>query len=114
MHKILNEITNQYDIVCLETLHVKGLIKNKKLAKDIADVAWSEFMRQFEYKSSWRGKTVIKIDKWFPSSQPCAVCGSNTSKKLLNIRRFDYPHCGAKDIDRDINAGINIGNYGIG
>lgn len=114
LHKISNEITNQYDIICLETLHVKGLIKNKRLAKGIADVAWSEFMRQLEYKSSWRGKTVIKIDKWFPSSQICAVCGSSTGKKPLNIRKFDCPHCGAKNIDRDINASINIRNYGIG
>ena len=114
LHKISNEITNQYDIICLETLHVKGMIKNRKLAKGIADVAWSEFMRQLEYKSSWRGKTLIKIDKWFPSSQLCAVCGTNTGKKPLHVREFDCPECNTKNIDRDINASINIRNYGIG
>jgi len=114
LHKISNEITNQYDIICLETLYVKGMIKNKNLAKGIADVAWGEFMRQLEYKSSWRGKTVIKINKWFPSSQICAVCGSNTGKKPLHVRKFDCPECKAKNIDRDINASINIRNYGIG
>lgn len=114
LHKISNKISNQYDIICLETLHVKDMIKNRKLAKGIADVAWSEFMRQLEYKSNWRGKTVIKIDKWFPSSQICVVCGSNTGKKTLNIRKFDCPECKAKNIDRDINASINIRNYGIG
>ena len=81
LHKISNEITNQCDIICLETLNVKGMIKNKHLSKSIADVAWSEFIRQLEYKASWRGKTIIKIDKWFPSSQICSYCGANTGKK---------------------------------
>ena len=114
LHKISNEITNQYDIICLETLNVKGMIKNRRLAKSIADVAWSEFMRQLEYKAQWRGKTVLKIDQWFPSSQICSHCGASTGKKPLNIRKFDCPHCGKKDIDRDINASVNIKNYGLG
>ena len=114
LHKISNEITNQYDIICLETLNVKGMIKNHKLAKSIADVAWSEFMRQLEYKASWRGKTIIKIDQWFPSSQICSHCGSNTGKKPINIRKFDCPECHKKDIERDINAAVNIRNYGLG
>lgn len=114
LHKISNEITNQYDIICLETLNVKGMVKNHKLAKSIADVAWSEFMRQLEYKASWRGKTIIKIDKWFPSSQICSHCGASTGKKPLNVREFDCPNCKKKNIDRDINASINIRNYGLG
>ena len=114
LHKISNEITNQYDIICLETLNIKGMIRNKHLSKSITDVAWSEFMRQLEYKASWRGKTIIKIDKWFPSSQICSYCGANTGKKPLNIRKFDCPHCNTKDIDRDVNASINIRNYGLG
>lgn len=114
LHKISNEITNQYDIICLETLNVKGMQKNRRLAKGIADVAWSEFMRQLEYKAQWKGKTILKIDQWFPSSQICSNCGASTGKKPLNIRKFDCPHCGKKDIDRDINASINIRNYGLG
>jgi len=114
LHKISNEITNQYDIICLETLGVRGMMSNGRLAKSIADVAWSEFMRQLEYKAQWRGKTILKIDKWFPSSQICSNCGASTGKKTLNIRRFDCPHCGKKEIDRDINASINIKNYGLG
>ena len=114
LHKISNEITNQYDIICLETLNVKGMVKNHKLAKSIANVAWSEFMRQLEYKANWKGKTIIKIDKWFPSSQICSYCGASTGKKPLNIREFDCPHCKKKNIDRDINAAVNIRNYGLG
>ena len=114
IHKISNEITNQYDIISLETLNIKGMVKNKRLSKSISDVAWSEFMRQLEYKSLWKGKTIIKIDKWFPSSQICSNCGSSTGKKKLNIRKFDCPHCGTQNLDRDINASINIRNYGLG
>lgn len=114
LHKISNEITNQYDIICFETLNVKGMIQNKRLAKGIADVAWSEFMRQLEYKTQWKGKTVLKIDQWFPSSQICSYCGASTGKKPLNVRKFDCPECYTKDIDRDVNASINIKNYGLG
>ena len=114
LHKVSNEITNQYDIICLETLNIKGMVKNRRLSKAIADVAWGEFMRQLEYKANWRGKTVIKIDQWFPSSQICSYCGASTGKKTLNIRKFDCPECKKKDIDRDINAAVNIRNYGLG
>lgn len=113
LHKISNEITNQYDIICLETLNVKGLIKNRRLAKSIADVAWSEFIRQLEYKSEWKGKTVLKIDQWFPSSQICSNCGASSGKKELNIRKWECHECHVKH-DRDINASINIRNYGLG
>ena len=114
LHKISSEITNQYDIICLESLNIKGMVKNKRLSKSISDVAWSEFMRQLEYKATWKGKTIIKISKWFPSSQICSNCGSSTGKKPLNIRKFDCPECNTKNIDRDINASINIRNYGLG
>ncbi|MBD3790246.1 MAG: IS200/IS605 family element transposase accessory protein TnpB [Campylobacterales bacterium] len=113
LHKISNEITNQYDIICLETLNVKGMQKNRRLSKSIADVAWNEFMRQLEYKSEWKGKTVLKIDQWFPSSQICSNCGASSGEKELNIRKWECPQCHMK-LDRDINASINIRNYGLG
>ena len=77
------------------------MIKNKRLSKSISDVAWSEFMRQLEYKSLWKGKTIIKIDQWFPSSQICSKCGTSTGKKSLNIRKFVCPECSTQH-DRDI------------
>ena len=113
LNKISNEITNQYDIICIESLNIKGMVKNKRLSKSISDVAWGEFMRQLEYKATWKGKTIIKISKWFPSSQICSNCGSGTGKKPLNIRKFVCPHCNTSH-DRDVNASINIRNYGLG
>lgn len=110
-HKISNEITNHYDIICVETLSVRNMLKNKYLSRSISDSGWSEFIRQLEYKSEWKGKTLIKIDKWFPSTQLCSSCGYNTGPKPLHIRKFQCPNCGSKH-DRDINAAINIRNYG--
>lgn len=113
LHKISNEITNQYDIICIETLGVKNMIKNRHLSKSISDVAWNKFITQLEYKSKWKGKTLLKIDKWFPSSQICSNCGANTGKKPLHVREFICSHCKSYH-DRDINAAINIRNYGLG
>ena len=89
------------------------MVKNKRLSKSIHDVAWSEFVRQLEHKATWRGKTIIKLDKWFPSSQICSHCGTSSGKKPLNIREFICPDCNTYH-DRDVNASINIRNYGLG
>lgn len=113
LHKISNEITNQYDVISVETLNVKGMIKNRKLSKSIADAAWGEFVRQLEYKSEWKGKYLIKIDKWFPSSQLCSTCGISSGKKPLNVRKWTCDKCGTQH-DRDTNAAKNINKYGLG
>ena len=112
IHKITNEITNQYDIICIEDLNVKGMIKNHKLSKHIADVAWGELRRQLEYKSERKGKILIKVDRWLPSSQLCSSCLSLTGKKPLNVRKFTCPICGTVH-DRDNNAAKVIEHYGL-
>ena len=112
IHKITNEITNQYDVICIEDLNVKGLIKNHSLSKHIADVAWGELRRQLEYKSKRKGKILIKVDRWLPSSQICSSCLSPTGKKPLNIRTFTCPVCGTVH-DRDNNAAKVIEYYGL-
>ena len=112
IHKITNEITNQYDVICIEDLNVKGMIKNHKLSRHIADVAWSELRRQLEYKSERKGKILIKVDRWLPSSQTCSSCLSPTGKKPLNIRTFTCPVCGTVH-DRDNNAAKVIEYYGL-
>jgi len=113
LHKISDEITNLYDFIAVENLNIKGLIKNKHLSKSIANASWGKFINLLTYKAENKGKTLMQIDKFFPSSQICSNCGSNTGKKPLHIRSFTCPNCNTKH-HRDLNASINIRNYALG
>src|SRR6266704_1343608 len=106
-HKLSTEIIRENQVVCVESLHVKNMVKNHTLAKAISDVGWGEFVRQLAYKAEWYGRTLVKIDKWYPSSKRCFDCGHILDSLTLDIRHWTCPQCGVSH-DRDINAAHNI------
>jgi len=111
-HKLSTEIIRENQVVCIESLQVKNMVQNHKLAKAISDVGWSEFVRQLEYKAEWYGRTLVKIDKWYPSSKRCFDCGHILDSLTLDIRHWTCPECGVAH-DRDINAAKNILAVGL-
>ena len=112
LNKLSTEIIKNHDIICIEDLNVKGMLRNHKLARSISDVSWSSFVTKLQYKADWYGREIIKVDTWFPSSQICSECGHKDGKKSLDIREWTCPICHTHH-DRDINASINILTEGL-
>ena len=113
LHKVSTELARNYDIICCENLNVKGMIKNHKLAKHIVDASWGTFINYLEYKCKREDKTLVKINRFFPSSQTCSECGYiNQNTKDLSVREWACPKCG-KHHNRDLNAAINILREGL-
>jgi putative transposase len=112
LHKLSRKIVNENQVIIVENLAVKNMVRNHKLAKAINDCGWGQFTTMLKYKSEWEGKTYIEIDRWFPSSKTCNVCLNKIDSLLLNVRNWTCNKCNTQH-DRDVNAAINIRNEGL-
>jgi putative transposase len=112
LHKVSTEIVKNHDVICVEDLAVKNIMKNHKLAQAMSDVSLGSFYSMLEYKANWNDKTIIKIDRFFPSSKMCSNCGWINQDLTLNIREWTCTSCGEKH-DRDFNAAKNILKQGL-
>lgn len=111
-NKLSTNIIKNHDVISIESLNVKGMLKNSFIAKEISSAALSNFVRMLEYKADYYGKTLVKVNTYYPSTQICSSCKTVTGKKALRIRSWTCPVCGEIH-DRDINASINILNEGL-
>lgn len=111
-HKLSTDLINRYDMISLESLAVKNMVKNRKLAYSISDSSWSSFVSMLEYKAKWYGKEIRKIDRWYPSSKTCSKCDYIINKLPLSVRKWQCPKCDETH-DRDVNAAKNIYRQGL-
>lgn len=111
-HKLSTDLINRYDMISLESLAVKNMVKNRSLSYSISDSSWSSFVNMLEYKAQWYDKKVIKIDRWYPSSKTCHKCDYILDKLPLSVRKWQCPKCD-ENHDRDINAAKNIHRQGL-
>ena len=113
---LINETTTRlaknYDVIVIENLNIKGMVKNPSLAKHIADASWGEFGRQLEYKTKWYGSALVRVDTFYPSSKTCSQCQTVKATLSLDERMFHCEACGLV-IDRDLNAAINLARKGL-
>ena len=111
-HKVSKAIVDENQAIIVETLQVKNMLKNHKLAKHIADCAWSKLLNKLSYKAQRSGKHFVKLDQWFASSKLCSCCGHKIERLPLSVRQWCCPQCGMTH-DRDLNAALNIKARGI-
>lgn len=112
LHQATRTLINENQVLCIESLNITGMVKNRRLAKAISDAGWGEFVRQLEYKAAWAGRQVVKVSQWFPSSKTCHGCEHKVEKLPLSRRHWHCKGCG-EPIDRDINAAKNIRTAGL-
>lgn len=112
LHKLSRQIVNENQVICVESLKVKNMLRHRSLAKSISDAGWGEFVRQMAYKAEWAGRQLVKVDQWYPSSKRCSACGHVMLEMPLQVRAWTCPECAAEH-DRDINAAVNIKAAGL-
>jgi putative transposase len=112
LHKLSRRIVNENQVIAVETLNVKGMMKLPTLARAISDTGWSTLVSFLEYKAGRAGKAFVKVDRWYPSSKTCSTCGSIAEAMPLDVRSWSCLHCGERH-DRDVNAAINIRDEGL-
>jgi putative transposase len=112
LHKLTTNLTRRFHTIAIEDLNVRGMARNRHLARSIMDMGFFEFRRQLEYKAAMRGGQVVVIDRFFPSSKTCSVCGHRLDDLPLSVREWTCPACGAQQ-ERDVNAAKNLLAYGL-
>ena len=113
LHKVSTTLVNENQVICVESLDVKGMLRKHRMARSIGSAAWSRFFDMLEYKTQWYGGNVVRVPEAYPSSQLCSVCGyKNPKVKDLSVRKWECPNCGTHH-DRDVNAAVNILNKGM-
>ncbi|WP_017662371.1 RNA-guided endonuclease InsQ/TnpB family protein [Baaleninema simplex] len=112
LHKLSRKIVNENQVIVVENLNVKGMVRNPKLAKAISDVGWGMFCTMLKYKAESEGKVYLEVDQFFPSSKTCHVCLNQIGSLSLEVRSWTCEHCQTRH-DRDINAAINLKNEGL-
>jgi len=107
LHKLTSRLVADHDVIVVEQLNVAGMVRNRRLARHIADAGWGELRRQLGYKSAWAGARLVHADTFYPSSKTCSACGAAKAKLSLSVRVFHCETCGLR-IDRDLNAASNL------
>jgi len=112
LHKLSRKLVDENQVICVENLAVKNMVKNHKVAKSISDCGWGQFCTMLKYKAEWVGKTYIEVDRFFPSSKTCNHCLHQVDSLTLDVRLWQCPNCGVRH-DRDVNAAKNIRDEGL-
>ena len=107
LHKVTTRLVRENQVIAVEDLTVRNMVRNHSLARAISDASWRELRSMLEYKAQWYGRALVAVDRWFPSSKLCSECGTLQQSMPLNIREWECPHCGAIH-DRDVNAAKNV------
>lgn len=112
LHKLSTRLVNENQVIVVEDLSVKSMLKNRHLSKSIADASWSEFLRQIDYKATWYGRQILECGRFFPSSKTCSHCGFVLPELSLSVREWTCPDCGTTH-DRDVIAAKNVLTAGL-